>query len=202
MSKSREKLNTILRQIDIQGKYCLDIGVQDKPTHRLTQGNPANYATMDIDDQWNPDIVGDLNEPWKKWVQPWQDNKELKYKNNFYDVIFCLEVLEHCWNPVTAVRNIAELTKPGGMVYISTPFINPHHDYWDYLRYTDEWYEEVLPKVGLTVVSIEEREATVGLPALQQFYKEEGLKYSKVRMQKHGPYTYPIGYFVTARRQR
>lgn len=199
MSKSREQLNEYLKQINIQGKYCLDIGVQDKPTKRLTQGMPANYQTMDIDDQWKPHIVGDLNETWTKWKQPWQDNKPLKYAMCTYDVIFAIEVLEHCWNPVQAIQNISELLKPDGMAYISTPLINPHHDYVDYLRYTNEWYRDVLPKFGFDSVQIHERTATVGRGLLEAFFRTEGLRLSKIRPE-FGQYTYPIGYFVEARK--
>ena len=200
MSKSREQLNSLVRQIDIAGKTVLDVGCQDKLARHLTAGEPAEYHTMDVDDQWKPDYIADLNEDSDRAVFLGGFNKP-KWVPKKYDIVFCLEVLEHCWNPVQAVQNLSYATKLGGTVIISTPFINPHHDVWDYLRYTDEWYEKVLPKRGLEIVRIEERKATVGLPHLQAFFATEGLRYSKIRQAK-GPYTYPIGYFVEARKQR
>lgn len=197
MSKSREQLNEYLKKIDIQGKYVFDIGIQDKPTSRLTKGMPANYITMDIDRQWNPRVVGDLNEAWTNWLITWQDDKPLKYMENWADIIFCIEVLEHTWNPVKAVTNMFEILKPDGVLYLSTPFINPHHDVVDYLRYTNEWFRDVLPKLGFKQVEIFERVATVGKPFLENFYRTEGLKISKIRPE-YGRYTYPIGYFVKA----
>lgn len=197
MSKSREQLNTMLRQIDITGKTVLDVGCQDKLASALTKGEAAEYHTMDIDNQWKPTYISDLNQNWEAAVAMAEEKP--KWVPEQYDVVFCLEVLEHCWNPVQAVRNLKMATVPGGSIFISTPFINPHHDLWDYLRYTDEWYEEVLPRLGLTIVRIEERRASVGLEELQNFYQKEGLRYSKVRAKTKGPYTYPIGYFVEAR---
>jgi SAM-dependent methyltransferase len=187
VSKSREQLNSWLSQIDIEGKIVLDVGVQDKPTSRLTKGIPAKYMTMDIDPKWNPDIVADIN-------------SSIFIKHPTCDIIFCIEVLEHCWNPIRAIKNMKKILKPGGTLYISTPFINPHHDEVDYLRYTNEWYEKVLPMLGLDIIRIEERRATTGLGALQNFYTLEGMKYSKIRAQTKGPYTYPVGYFIEAKK--
>lgn len=191
MSKSREQLNDMLREINIEGKVVLDVGVQDKPTRRLTKGTPKLYVTLDIDPQWKPDIVADLN-----------DNlvtNQLEAAQHNCDVIFCIEVLEHCWNPIRVLKNLFAVVRPGGVVYISTPFINPHHDVVDYLRFTDEWYQKAMKAVGFEEITIRERRATTGLEALQHFYTLEGMKYSKIRAVK-GRYTYPVGYFVSAKR--
>lgn len=205
MSKSREQLNEYLKQINIEGKQVLDIGVQDKPTSRLCQGTPKKYVTLDIDGQWNPDLVEDLNDDFVhesymglKFEAGFDHPNPLKMINT-YDVIFCIEVLEHCWNPVQAVENISKLLKPDGMAYISTPLINPHHDYVDYLRYTNEWYRDVLPKFGFDSVVIHERTATAGKGLLDAFFRTEGLRVSKIRPE-YGKYTFPIGYFVEARK--
>lgn len=195
MSASRDQLNQFLSEIDITDKLVLDVGVQDKPTSRLTKGTPKKYLTNDIDPQWNPNIVGDLND-----IKLFQIGKGNFYFNNYFDVVFCIEVLEHCWNPIVCLGNMHEFLKPGGMLYISTPFINPHHDYTDYLRYTNEWYRDVLPKVGFEVVEIKERVATHGRGLLEAFYKTEGMRVSKIRPE-FGKYTYPIGYFVIARKK-
>lgn len=190
MSKSREQLNEYLKHINIEGKKVLDVGVQDKPAARLCQGIASEYWTLDIDPQWKPDIVGDLNKP------------DLTLSRGFIgkhpNVVFALEVLEHCWNPVVAVENIFKMLTFGGVAYISTPFINPHHDYVDYCRYTGEWYEKVLHEVGFAEVTVQERVATVGKPLLEGFFRAEGLRVSKIRPE-FGKYTYPIGYFVTAK---
>lgn len=189
MSKSREQLNDKLRKIDITGKYVLDVGSQDHLTARLTQGDPKEYYTLDIDPQWRPSLVHDLNEPIPFNIA------------GKFDVIFCIEVLEHCWDPVQVIKNLSYCARPGGDIYISAPFINPHHDYWDYLRFTGEWYQQVLDKFGIGIVQIEERIATLGKEHLEQFYKAEGMKVSKVRPE-YGRYTYPIGYFVHGRKKQ
>ena len=189
MSKSREQLNARLGQVDMTGKRVLDVGCQNRLANRVARGEPLEYHTVDVDDQWQPDIVADLNEKLPTFETA-----------GLYDIVFCIEVLEHCWNPLQAIENLAGWLKPGGKLYISTPFINPHHDLWDYLRYTDEWYIKVLPKFGLNITELYERKATTGLETLKEFYRIEGMKFSKIRM-KRGPYTYPVGYFIGAEKQ-
>lgn len=197
MSKSREQLNVFLSEIDIEGKLCLDIGVQDKPTSRLTKGTPSKYMTLDIEGKWSPDIIADLNEDWGVWVGHTY-SKEME-KNGGFDAIFCIETLEHCWNPLQAVQNMSGVLKEGGDLYISVPFIGPHHDVVDYLRFTHEWFEEVLPKFGLEIIKIGERVATIGRADLIQFFSKEHMRVSKIRPE-YGHYTYPVGYFVHAKR--
>jgi hypothetical protein len=192
MSLSRNQLNEYLATIDIDGRTVLDVGVQDKPTSRLTKGVASRYDTLDIDAQWNPTFVADLNAEWSEWV-----SKTYSESAGNYDTVFCIEVLEHCWNPVNAIKNLVGMMREGGELYISTPFINPHHDFVDYLRYTNEWYRDVLPKVGLEVIEIKERVASAGKTQLAAFFGVEGLRVSKIRPE-FGRYTYPIGYIVKA----
>lgn len=202
MSKSREQLNSFLKSVNIEGKAVLDVGVQDKKANRLTIGEPTIYHTLDIDPQWEPDILGDLNELISSWVLNIKEATPLPLANGGlpqYDCIFCIETLEHCWNPFYALANLKELLKPGGLLYISTPFINPHHDYVDYLRYTHEWYEKVLPMYELEILELKERVATIGREHLEAFFKLESMRVSKIRPE-YGRYTYPIGYYVVARK--
>lgn len=183
MSKSREQVQAFLQSIDITGKIVLDIGVQDKPAKSWTKGEPKQYYTMDVDPQWNPDYVHDFNKPVEGYGK--------------FDVVFCLETMEHLWNPVQALQNIYELLKEGGIAYITSPFINPIHDTHDMLRYTDEWYEYVGSLIGFTRVKATPRVATRGEHDLLQFYAQEGLRMSKIRIQNgEGHKINHIGYIV------
>jgi len=202
MSCSRNQLNEFLAEINIQDKIVMDIGVQDKPTSRLTKGIPKAYYTLDIDPQWNPGVIADINDSEQVAGILWKTARAVPGSQSGamdtgFDVVFCIEVLEHCWDPVRAVGNMSSLLKKDGTLYLSTPFINPHHDYVDYLRYTNQWYEKVLPMVGFSKVIIHERVATEGIAELSQFFRKEGLRVSKIRPE-YGRYTYPIGYFVEA----
>jgi len=73
-----------------------------------------------------------------------------------YDVVICEQVLEHVEDPRTAVTNLRKLTKPGGHVVVSTPFlIRVHeleqygmHDFW---RFTPRGLATLLEGAGLVV---------------------------------------------------
>lgn len=197
MSKPRAQLIKWLRGIDVGGKAVLDVGCG--PEHhwarRWTKGEPSLYVTWDVDPQFGADIQADLNrDPWL-FIRNW--NAPVEYKP--FDVVFCLETLEHVWDPVRAVTTLYDCTAEGGTCYISVPFINPIHDKWDHLRYTHEWFREVLPKAGFRKVTVTTRRATAGRDLLRQFYKAEGLRMSRIRYKAgDGPRLFDVGYCVGA----
>ncbi len=199
MSLSRNQLIHYLKEIDITGKTVLDVGCgpEDKWARKFVTGEPQNYITLDINKEFNPDIVFDLNyEPsiFNQSFKHWQAEKLFE---GAFDVVFCLEVLEHCWNPINVLKNLYEFTEK--VCYISVPFINPLHDEWDYLRFTPEWFRKVLPEVGFREFIIRERVATVGKESLLWFYKEEGMRMSKLRLKRGEGELFPlIGTFVEA----
>jgi SAM-dependent methyltransferase len=51
-----------------------------------------------------------------------------------FDLVICCHVLEHTRNPNRAARNIERATRPGGHVYVATPWSQAFHatpdDYW------------------------------------------------------------------------
>ena len=198
MSKSREQLVQYLSEINIEGKVVLDCGAGDRSkwARNFTKGEPKEYITVDYNREFNPDMVGDLN----RHPAHWKVMKGELTSLNMMDVVFCLEVLEHLWKPRELLQIIYGLIlKKGGKLYLSTPFINPYHDEVDYARYTSEWYEKVLTYVGFKDIKIKPRLATEGLPHLLQFYKLEGLRMSKTRLQKGQQNKMAeIGYFVIA----
>ena len=44
-----------------------------------------------------------------------------------YDLVLCEQVLEHVVNPELAVRNLAKLLKPQGILHVSVPAVNNRH---------------------------------------------------------------------------
>lgn len=186
MSKSREQINKFLSQIDITDKSVLDVGVQNNPAKKYTKGEAKEYLTIDVDAEWGPDLVADLNDKLPSFEVA-----------GLFDVVFCLEVMEHCWNPIQVLKNLSEFTKKGGVCYVSVPFINPIHDKWDYLRYTGEWFMRVAPMVGFTKLDINYRMAEGN--KILEFYQEEGLRMSKIRHEMgDGKLIKMVGLFIKA----
>jgi len=190
MSKSREQLNDWLRKIDIAGKTVLDIGAGPKEKWAINQvrGTPKLYKTSDINSQFGCDYDIDLNKSY---------TTEVLEMIGKYDIVFCLETLEHVYNPIQAIKTISNLT--GGVLYLSTPFVNPIHDTHDYLRYTFQWFERVLPRFGFKEVNVRPRVADTYWGYLKEFYAKSGMRMSKVTLKKGwGGHIRDVGYMVEA----
>ncbi len=104
----------------------------------------VNPDTVDIDPVRRPKILGDIC--------------EIDLGQDLYDVVFCMEVLEHLHSPASGIHNLERVLRPGGLLVLSTPFIFPIHeapvDYQRFTRYGIElllksWTKvEVVPKAG------------------------------------------------------
>ena len=80
-------------------------------------------TSIDLDIRREPDYIMDVS--------------NLGFWDNSFDYIFMLEVLEHVQEPSNAMSEIHRCLKPGGKLFMSTPFIFGIHDAPnDYYRYT------------------------------------------------------------------
>lgn len=55
--------------------------------------------------------------------------EELPFKDNSFDGVLSLNVLEHVKDPFKAAREIARVLKPGGQLYCVVPFLQPVHGF-------------------------------------------------------------------------
>lgn len=53
----------------------------------------------------------------------------LPFKDNSFDAVFSLNVLEHVRDPFECAKEIARVLKPGGELYCVVPFLQPLHGY-------------------------------------------------------------------------
>ena len=110
-----------------------------------------------------------------------------------FDVVFCLEVSEYLFDPLTAMKNLYSFLKEGGILYISFCTIYPLHNppKIDYLRYTKNAVEKLLAESGFRTWEITPRIATDGLDMLANFYS-----YERMRPMKGTREVFDLGYMV------
>ena len=89
----------------LRGARVTGIDLADKPLkvaqlHQLESGTNVEYRNISAEDM-------------------------AREKPEHYDVVTCMEMLEHVPDPAATVRACAELTKPGGWVFFATLNRNP-----------------------------------------------------------------------------
>jgi SAM-dependent methyltransferase len=78
--------------------------------------------TFDISEKWNPDIVGDIT--------------KIVFEENTWDVIVCVQTIEHIPNIWDAPKEILRILKQDGYLIVDCPWNYPYHgepefgDYW------------------------------------------------------------------------
>ena len=124
--------NEILENIN-KNMVLLDIGQSMRDD--FDKIDCIEKKTLDINVYENyPDFQFDLSEEIEI------ENTELNEK---FDIIICLAVLEHVYNPFIAVKNLRKMLKKNGVIYGYVPFLYHYHapenlNFQDYYRYSKD----------------------------------------------------------------
>lgn len=101
-------INKVAKTLNKNNLKLLEIGPQDRSEVK-TVFNLCNVETLDITSDYNPDIIGDIT----------------KYNSHIfdstYDIITCLEILEHTINPFSAIEELRRICKDEGYILFSAP---------------------------------------------------------------------------------
>jgi ubiquinone/menaquinone biosynthesis C-methylase UbiE len=77
-------------------------------------------------------------------------NKEIPLDDASVDVIISIQVLEHLSNPQQALKEMARVLKPGGHLFLTTPFsYQEHQQPYDFYRYTRYGLKHLIEQGGL-----------------------------------------------------
>ncbi len=83
------------------------------------------------------------------------DAKKIPITNNFFNGVVCSQLLEHVRNPEVVLKEINRVLVPKGTLLLTVPFMfRIHPDPNDYSRYTDQYWKELLKKIGFRKVII------------------------------------------------
>jgi SAM-dependent methyltransferase len=109
---ARDHLNNFINRVadkySIDNKKLLEIGPQERSEVRQAFSK-CSIVTLDIVDDYNPDIIGDITEY----------NEHIE--DSTFDIITCLEILEHTLDPFSAIKELRRICKDGGLVLFSAP---------------------------------------------------------------------------------
>jgi len=120
------RLDWIRRHVDLSGKRIVDIGCGGGI---LTESmSMAGADVMGIDMADGPLTVAKLHQAesgTKVSYEQMTAEALAASRPGEFDVVTCLEMLEHVPDPAEVIRSCAELVKPGGKLFFSTINRNP-----------------------------------------------------------------------------
>ena len=134
------------------GSKVLDIGAGGCP-HR-EKFNHCEYFTQDFTQLADTQIQ---NQEGYGKIDFVSDILEIPVTDKEYDVILCTEVIEHVPDPISAIKEMSRILKPGGTLLITAPLLSglhqePYHFYGGYTKY---WYQKFLKENNFTELNIE-----------------------------------------------
>jgi len=115
------RLEYITRRVDLKGQLVLDLGCgggllsesMAEAGARVT-GIDASHEAISIARQHNPYADSRLQ------YEISTVEAHIKHSKAEYDVITCMELLEHVPDPASIIRSSASLLRPGGHLFFST----------------------------------------------------------------------------------
>ena len=120
---------------DLGAYRLLDVGCGEKPYAPLVAPHVTEYVGLDTAPHVSADLVGPI--------------EAIPAGDGSFDVVICLQVLEHVDDPAQGVRELLRVTRPGGRVLLSTHGAYVYHpnpvDRW---RWTHEGLERLFRANG------------------------------------------------------
>ena len=127
---ARDHVNDFIKRCSLKisqtNMRLLEVGPQ-KRSEVQKMFSDCDIETLDIVSDYNPDIIGDLT----------KYNSHIK--NSTYDIITCLEILEHTVNPFSAIEELRRILKHDGYLLLSAPLNwrihGPAPDCWRFTEF-------------------------------------------------------------------
>ncbi len=185
------RLEYIDRRAGLNGKRVLDVGCGGGILSESMALRGADVTGIDMAD--TPLTVARLHQH--------ESNVKVDYHKSTvedfaaahpqsFDVVTCLEMLEHVPNPASAINAIAKLVKPGGHIFLST--INRNPKSFLFAIVGAEYVLRLLPK------GTHEYKKFLKPSELANWSRESGLSVMEITGMTYNPFTrkYSLGFDV------
>lgn len=130
----RAPLLAWLRSQRLAGLRVLDVGCGDRPYAELFAA-AGEVVAFDVPGNPHADLHGSV--------------EALPVEDGSFDVVVCLQVLEHVADPPAAVRELRRAVRPGGRILLATHGVYPFHpnpeDLW---RWTHDGLDRLVRENG------------------------------------------------------
>jgi hypothetical protein len=128
LKNQKDFRDRILNEID-QNDHVLDIGMAMRDRHKKVKSKILE--TLDVNDFGEyPDIICDIC-------------SDISGLENKYNKIICIAILEHVYDPFSAVANLKRMLKNDGVIYGYVPYLFHYHapndlKFQDYFRFSKD----------------------------------------------------------------
>ncbi len=128
-------LEDIIKLKNINKKFTvldLGCGLGKSLDYFLNLNKKAEWYGLDIED--SPEVKARKANN-KKFIS--FNGIDIPFEDNFFDFIYCKQVLEHVRYPKELLFEVQRVLKPGGYFIGSTSHLEPYHSmsYWNYTPY-------------------------------------------------------------------
>jgi SAM-dependent methyltransferase len=127
----------------------LDIGCGKMPYRNLVKEKSKirEYIGIDLE---NALIYNENVKPDYTW-----DGEKLPFKNNEFETVLMIEVLEHVPKPEVTIKEAFRVLEEGGLIFFTVPFLWPLHEIpKDEYRYTPFALHRILKLSGFKEIEI------------------------------------------------
>lgn len=133
----RQMEDALISKLELRGEV-LDFGGGTKATYLPYLRGDLSIRSVNIDAEFAPTHIVAPGDP-------------LPFANEEFDTVITFNTLEHVYDDVGALQELARVMKPGGELHVIVPFMYPVHGHPDdYNRHTPSWWGETLGRIGLS----------------------------------------------------
>ncbi len=141
------------RLAGVRGARVLDVGCGRKPLRGLFPSG-CEFVGLDLGSDSAADVAVDVSQGW-----PLGDAS--------VDAVILSEVLEHLPDPRGALEEACRVLKPGGELFVSSPFAFPIHGRpRDFCRFTEFYYRRLPEELPLSIEGLRASNTVFTTPVL------------------------------------